>query len=256
MIPKPELRIRTQDGVTFAYRLAGPFSRFLAWLTDLVIVIGLSSLVSSLTQLIGFLPSIAGAATVLLGFVIWTGYGIFCEALLRGQTVGKRFLRLRVVDQTGHSLSFSQIVVRNLLRSVDMLPVLGLLGGICILLNRYGQRLGDLAAGTVVIMHSRFAPPDFSQLAVPKYNSLREHPHLAARLRQLTNPEMAAILLDALMRRETLDPQSRAELFAALSEHLRKLVRFPEPVLIGVSDEQFVRNVVDIVYREKAGSPT
>ena len=252
MIPAPELRIRTLDGVTFSYRLAGPFSRFLAWLTDLVVVIGLVSLLSSLTQLIAFLPAIAGAANIVLGFVVWTGYGIFCETVWRGQTIGKRFMQLRVVDQQGHSLAFSQIVVRNLLRSVDMLPVMGLLGGICVLLNRYGQRLGDLAAGTVVVVHSHFEPPDFSQLGVPKYNSLRDHPHLAARLRQLTDPRMAATLLDALLRRETLDPQSRAELFTTLATDLRQLVRFPEAALVGVSDEQYVRNVVDVVYREKS----
>ncbi|HAR67739.1 MAG TPA: RDD family protein, partial [Lentisphaeria bacterium] len=191
----PKLRIRTQDGVTFAYQIAGPFSRFLAWLTDLCLVLAVTAIVSQLTAVISVFPSLAGATMMLAGFAIWTGYGILFETLLHGQTLGKRFLQLRVVDQTGHVLSFPQVVVRNLLRGVDMLPVAGLLGGVCVLLNRHGQRLGDLAAGTVVIVNNRFSQPDFSQLGVPKYNSLRDYPHLAARLRQLTSPEMAATLL-------------------------------------------------------------
>src|SRR6185503_8817620 len=129
------------------------------------------------------------------------GYAILLEWRWRGQTVGKRLLRLRVIDAHGLQLRFAQIVLRNLIRLVDMLPLLYLVGGLTALLTRTGQRLGDLAANTVVIRERQPWQPDFETLATARYNSLLGYPNLAARLRSLTDPEVAAMAIRALARR-------------------------------------------------------
>ena len=86
------------------------------------------------------------------------GYGIGCEYFWKGQTLGKWMLGLRVMDMTGLELQFSQVVIRNLLRIFDQLPAWGLVGGVAMLASKHRQRLGDLAAGTVVIRDRRPEP--------------------------------------------------------------------------------------------------
>jgi hypothetical protein len=116
--------------------------------------------------------------------------------------------------------------------------------------------LGDLAAGTAVIRAPKLARPDLDQLLGGKYNSLAEIRHLAARLRQKVKPEMGSIALEALLRRDEIEPRARLELFRDLAAHFRELVEYPSEVVEQLSDEQYVRNVVEILFRsasEKAG---
>src|SRR5262249_28351400 len=152
------------------------------------------------------------------------GYGIFCEWMWRGQTPGKRMFRLRVVDIGGMRLQFNQIVVRNLLRFVDRLPGIYLFGGTTCWLNPHCHRLGDIAANTAVIRTQRVLEPDLDKVLEEKFNSIRQHPHLAARLRQRTAPAEADIALQALLRRDQFDPAARIELFSDLADHFRSKV--------------------------------
>jgi hypothetical protein len=66
-----------------------------------------------------------------------------------------------------------------------------------------------------------------------------------ARLRQRTSPHEANIALQALLRRDELDPNARVELFAQIAAHFKKIIPFPQEVIDGITDEQFVRNIVD-----------
>src|SRR5206468_9747860 len=93
-------------------------------------------------------------------FVVSIGYTITCEWSWRGQTLGKRLLRLRVVDAEGLRLQFNQVVTRNLLRFVDSLPIFYFVGGVVCWFSPKCQRLGDIAANTVVICYPRIAEPD------------------------------------------------------------------------------------------------
>jgi hypothetical protein len=196
---------------------------------------------------------VARDSLVLAYFVVPIAYGIACEWLMRGQTIGKRLLRLRVMDATGLRLSFSQVLMRNLLRAVDSLPALYLVGGAVCLLSRRGQRLGDLAAGTVVVRLPEDKTTDLAALGLQfKFNSLRENAVLAARLRQRVPPAVAAIALRALLRREQLDPEPRLEIFRDLAAQLKALVPYPEAVTSDLSDEVYVRNVVEIVFQSSA----
>jgi len=195
-------------------------------------------------------PNLAGAAGALGYFVLGIGYGITCEWFWRGQTIGKRLLRLRVVDAEGLRLQFHQVATRNLLRFVDSLPLFYFVGGLVCWFSPKCQRLGDLAANTIVIRAPLIDEPDLDQLLAGKFNSLRQYPHLTARLRQRVLPAEGALALQALLRREQFDPVARIELFAALARHFRAKVEFPPEATDGITDEQQLRNVVDVIYRQ------
>jgi hypothetical protein len=188
--------------------------------------------------------------------VISIGYGILTEWYWRGQTIGKRFMRLRVMDERGLRLHFSQIVIRNLLRVVDILPAFYLVGGTACLVSRRSQRLGDFAANTIVVRHPRIEEPDLEKLVSDKYNSLRTQPHIEARLRQLVTPQEAGLAVQALLRRDEIEDDARVELFRELAAHFKERVRFPDHLTEGLSDEQMVRNVVDSLYRRPASDPS
>ena len=243
------LQIRTVEGVVFSLLLAGPVIRFLAWLVDLACIMVLMTVFGLLTALLGMLSwNLAGALSAIGYFLISIGYGIACEWGWRGQTVGKRILGLRVVDAEGLRLQFNQVVTRNLLRFVDSLPATYLVGGLACWLSPKCQRLGDLAANTVVIRSPRVIEPDLDQLLAGKFNSLRQYPHLAARLRQSVSPVEAAVALQALIRREEFEPAERIALFAELTAHFRARTVFPPEARDGIADEQYLRNVVDVLY--------
>ncbi len=246
------LYIRTPEGIVFSQLLAGPVTRFFAWFIDQLCISAAMSLLGVVLNLLGLINwNFAIALYVISYFVISIGYGILLEWTWRGQTVGKRLLRLRVVDVEGMRLQFNQIVVRNLLRFVDALPAFYFVGGLTCWLNPRCQRLGDLAANTVVIRNPRVTEPDLDQLLAGKYNSLRQYPHLAARLRQRISPAEADVALQALLRREEFDPVARVELFGELAGHFQAKVEFPAEATDGVADEQYVRNLVDVLYRTR-----
>ena len=244
------LSIRTPEGIVFSQILAGPVTRFLAWVVDGFCIGVIMTLIGLVIGILGFLsPSFAMAFYVIAYFAVSIGYGILLEWAWRGQTVGKKLLRLRVVDVEGMRLQFNQIVTRNLLRVVDALPIFYFVGGVVCWFNRNCQRLGDFAANTIVIRTPRITEPDLDQLLTGKFNSLRQYPHLAARLRQNVSAGEAAIALQALFRRDEFEPNDRVELFTELASFFRGKVEFPAEATEGVADEQYLRNIVDVIYR-------
>src|SRR3954469_9528707 len=114
------LRIQTPEGIAFSFVLASPISRMLAWLIDIACVIGIAGVLGSLASYLSIISKDAAQAVyLLLYFAISIGYGIFFEWRWRGQTLGKRVMRLRVLDARGLHLELNQIVLRNLLRAID-----------------------------------------------------------------------------------------------------------------------------------------
>ncbi|HTB82695.1 MAG TPA: RDD family protein [Candidatus Sulfotelmatobacter sp.] len=246
------LNIRTPEGIVFSQNLAGPVIRCIACFIDQLCIQVVMIVFSVIVGLLGVVSFNLAVALYAIGyFAVNIGYGIFFEWSWRGQTIGKKLLRLRVVDVEGMRLQFNQIVVRNLLRFVDSLPAFYFTGGLTCWLNSKCQRLGDIAANTVVIRAPKISEPDLEQLLAGKFNSLRQLPHLAARLRQNITPAEADIALQSLLRRDEFDPVARVELFSGLADHFRGKVEFPAEATDGVADEQFLRNVVDVVFRAK-----
>ena len=244
------LLIKTPEGIVFSLLLAGPVVRFLAWVIDLACIAAILTVAGRALLLFQILSAdLAYAVLTLAYFLISIGYGIVTELYWRGQTIGKRLLRLRVMDEQGLRLQPSQIVIRNLLRAVDMIPGFYLVGGVACLVSWHAQRLGDFAANTIVVRHPKVVEPDLDQLLADKFNSFREHPHLAARLRQRVSPQEAGVALRALLRRDELDPRARVELFDEAAAYFRAIVEFPQEATFGLTDEQYVRNVVDVLFR-------
>lgn len=244
------LELRTPEGIVFSLPLAGPVSRLLALWVDLAVVSVLAGIVRQVvTVLFAWNTDAAQGAMTVAYFLLSFLYGIVSEWLWQGQTVGKRLLGIRVMDRDGLPMQFAQIVVRNLIRPIDMLPAFYLVGGIASLWTRHGQRLGDLAANTVVTRTRSLEVPDLRKLDRGRFNSMLEHPHLAARLRQRVPPPLAGIALDALLRRDQLDDGPRVALFRELADRLRSYVPFPPESVENLSDEQYVRNAVEILYR-------
>jgi len=250
--PHRALTIRTPEGVLFSLPLATPISRFLAWLLDAGCIAVLTNIASLVLRSLGILSAdAAGAVTTAAFFIIQIGYGMALEWFWQGQTIGKRVFGLRVMDVRGLRLHYSQVVIRNLLRSVDGLPAFYFLGGIVCLVSRHAQRLGDIAADCVVVRRVRLAEPHLDSLLKDnRYNSLKAYPHLAARLRQRVSPAEAAIALQGLMRRDELDPEARVALFAQMADHFRRKVVFPDEAVTGISDEQYIRNAVEVLFHE------
>jgi len=198
---------------------------------------------------------LAWAFMALSYFLISIGYGIVMEWFWQGRTIGKRVLHLRVMDVNGLRLQFSQVVVRNLFRFVDNIPGLYLVGGIACLLSARSQRLGDLAANTIVVWNPAIRQPSLDTITSDKYNSLRDYPHLVARLRQRTTPAEADIALRALFRKNILESAARVELFGKIAAHFRSIVRFPQEATDGISDERYVHNVVDLLMQQRENRP-
>jgi uncharacterized RDD family membrane protein YckC len=245
------LVMRTPEGAEFSYRLAGPVLRLLALAVDLAVIAAADSVLAKIFAVLLAASSDMQMMFTLIGyFVISQGYFITMEWHERGQTFGKRLLRLRVVDVEGLHLGLGQIVIRNVVRFVDGLPFAYLVGGCAVMLSRKGQRLGDVAAGTAVVWEREDTPPNAVLLGSEKFNSLRQHPAAVARLRQAVTPAEAAIAARALARRDQLEDAARVRLFADVAERLRTLVILPIDAIHGITDEQLVRNMVEVLYSE------
>ena len=149
--------IATPEGVELELTLAGAGSRFVSALADLTIQV---ALLLALAAVIGGVDAFGGAPEsdgvaaalyALLSFVVVTGYDIAFEVLASGRTPGKRMNRLRVVRSGGEPVGFVTSAIRNTLRLIDFLPFAYVVGAITILVTAKNQRLGDLAAGTLVV---------------------------------------------------------------------------------------------------------
>lgn len=158
--------ITTPESITIDFELAGPGTRFLALLLDLLIVMILMSMAFYVLVMVqsGFIAVEASselsavARAILVSFILITefaiffGYWFFLEAFQKGQTLGKRALGIRVMMRGGFPITVSASLIRNVVRLVDMLPPPCFAVGLfATLLSRNYQRLGDLAAGTFVV---------------------------------------------------------------------------------------------------------
>jgi uncharacterized RDD family membrane protein YckC len=242
------LTIETPEGAHFGLPLCGPIARFLAWCIDTLVITFGCSVLARVLYVLGTISRDAMTALSVLGFfMIWMGYGMTLEWIWQGQTIGKRVMGLRVMDADGLRLQPSQIVIRNLMRSLDSLPGLYLVGGMVLLLSRHYQRLGDLVSNTVVVRARVLEAPKFTVLEGEKYNSLLDSPHLAARLRANTSPELAQLAYQALLRRNEFEPGVRVKLFAAISNEFRRLAQYPDELTSAMTDERYIRNALQVL---------
>lgn len=161
------------------------------------------------------MASAAGVALIIMAlFVILWGYHVFFELAWNGQTPGKRAVGLRVLTTAGQPITFAHVLVRNLLRIVDFLPSSYMLGAVVMLITRRSQRLGDLAAGTIVVKERREAAPS-RLLAQP------DAPELPLQETAELTAEDVALAREFMQRRWELDPLRRRELAARIASRIR-----------------------------------
>lgn len=212
-------RIATPEGVSLELSLAGLGSRFVAVLVDVFLMgLVLAAVVVALrvTDTGGFA---AGAILALTVFSLLFVYPTAFELGAAGQTPGKRWNNLRVVHDDGSPLTFRSSALRNVLRLVDLLPGLYLVGAIAIFATRTNQRLGDLAAGTLVVREPRTA--SIAALETPPGEAADELP--AWDVSGLNAAELTA-LRRFLERRGSLDAVPRSLLARDLAGRLRPTV--------------------------------
>lgn len=214
--------VETPELVVLTYSIAGVGSRVLAAITDLVICFALlfALLVASAGLAVFAGPRVAFggiseswflAILILAQFALIWGYYVLFEGLMDGQTPGKRIHRLRVVRDGGYSVTFGVSAVRNLVRVLDMQPgLLYLIGLGSLLVTRRGRRLGDLAAGTIVVREEvrtlPAAPP------VPARETA-----VAAALQTLLSEDEYLVLDRFVERWAALEPPRRAALATQLA---------------------------------------
>jgi uncharacterized RDD family membrane protein YckC len=155
-LPDTDLVVATPERVAFGYQVAGIGTRAIAQLLDLLILGGvlLGVWFSALAVAQTGLQTVAYLLALLGSFVVVFGYFWACEAFWSGQTVGKKAFRLRAVGDRGEPMTFVQAGIRNVVRLVDFLPYAYGVGIVVLFINGKGKRLGDLAAGTVVVKDS------------------------------------------------------------------------------------------------------
>ncbi len=193
--------VYTPEGVALRLPAAGPVPRALAWVIDTAIRWGILMVVSMLCALFGK----AGYGLYLLAyFVVFWGYPILCELLFDGQTPGKRALELRVIADDGAPVGWLASITRNLLRTVDFLPVGYGVGLFASFADPWGRRLGDMVAKTMVI----HAPRDRQSLRPPQEGA-------QAPLQPLQPQEQAAVI--AFSERAARLTQERREELADIA---------------------------------------
>jgi uncharacterized RDD family membrane protein YckC len=219
------ISIPTPEGVELELVLAGLGSRLVAALVDFAI----QGAVLFALVLLGAGAGLAGDAgsgifqmlLVVAMFLTLFGYHVIFETLASGRTPGKRWAGLRVVRQGGEPPGFLAAAIRNLLRLVDMIPGFYAVGALAILLTGRNQRLGDLAAGTLVVRERRPASP---QPVLPVTGDWAATDRYAAwDVSGITQSEVATVRR-FLERRPGLDPAARLRLARELTSRLRPRV--------------------------------
>ena len=151
-------RVEIPGGIHLEAQVVGPIPRCFAFIIDQIIQGVVLSVMAIAVIPLG-IGGIGGGIFLIFLFVIEWLYPVLFEILMRGQTPGKKLLGIAVVNDDLSPVTLGTSLVRNLLRTIDFLPLFYLAGVITMLSNRRFQRLGDLAAGTLVISSSKSARP-------------------------------------------------------------------------------------------------
>lgn len=256
----------TPENVTIRYELAGFGSRGVAAVVDTLAQLLIFALLLGAVGLLVWLEvlppweELADALeSALLGLIIlvsaaiFWGYYILFEALWNGETPGKRWLGLRVIKDDGYPVDFRAVLIRNLIRPADALPALPLipsygLAFVAVLLNPHYKRLGDMAAGTLVVRHGQeegVSPGGFGRAEV--YRLLDAA--VLSQLSRLTREECRTVQR-YLERRGELPLFLRAEFARRLAQPLIEKFAYHVPDF-GMDYERWLEEL-DLAYRNRA----
>jgi uncharacterized RDD family membrane protein YckC len=238
------LDVRTPESVELTYHLAGLGSRFLAVLVDQSIQIAILIAILAGLALAGshaspaarheaaggkVVEAIAAAIVVFVLFAVLFGYFIVFEAFWNGQTPGKRLLGIRVVRDGGFPLDIGSAVVRNLVRVGELLLGYYAIAAVSTILSNENKRLGDFAAGTLVVRDAALGLPAERAAGEPVYGATR----------YLSGDERA-LVARFLERRDALSDVRRVQLAAQIAARVRD--RLP-PEMRAYEDEALLERL-------------
>jgi uncharacterized RDD family membrane protein YckC len=241
------LTIRTPEGVELNLTLAGVGSRFAAAVVDAIIeTVVLVAIVVLTIETNGFGAGgdWGAAILLLLVFVVFLGYDVAFEVLASGRTPGKRWNGLRVMLEGGQPIGFLASSIRNVLRLIDWLPSLYLVGVVSIVVTGKNQRVGDLVAGSIVVRERR--APSTVAPRVPAAAGPVAAPG-AWDVSAITPEELAAVRR-FLERRTEIAGDARHQLAATIEGRLR-------PKIAGAPDDLHGEPFLEQLVAVKSANP-
>ena len=258
-------RVETPEQIGLEYDIAGLGTRLMAAIVDMIFlgliagvvlclgVFGLTAVFASISN-----ESTANAIALTLValvffFVVW-GYFVLFETIWNGQSPGKRWTGLRVIQEGGYPIGFSHAAIRNIVRIADFLPFLYIIGAIVMLVDSRSRRLGDLVAGTIVIKEQQEVslatigsdqpvPPwpatvpsqPFPESPASGFSDSSQIPNLS----RISAAEHS-LLREFLQRRATLAPQPRVSLALQLAQGFARRLDYTPA---GDVPEQFLQRI-------------
>ncbi|HET6323931.1 MAG TPA: RDD family protein [Planctomycetaceae bacterium] len=245
-----ETTIRTPENVELTYALAGAGSRSAAYLVDcFVLAIAAQLLINVLFALVVLPvgPEWGAAISALFAFAIVNGYFIVFEWLMSGQTPGKWLIGIRVIKVGGYSLRFLDVLLRNLMRFVDFLPAFYGIGAASLIMTSRCQRLGDLVAGTLVVLQD---PSDADDLLLPLSADAVGEPVLPAGRLATVPGRLIDLAVEFVIQRSQLASRYRQQIAVELSDLIARVGGLPfEPT-------QSAESFLSAVIRQSGRMPT
>ena len=253
------LNIDTPENVIFGYEVVGIGSRFMAALVDTLAIVIIQVVVNlTMGLIVGNLLNIdiysawVTAVFGLISFALLWGYYIFFEMLWNGQSPGKRLVGLRVLKADGTPITLTESIVRNLVRLIDFLPIFYGLGVIVMFVNTQSRRLGDLAAGTLVVRDQEDLTLENLTVA-PRRHLLRQIPAPIVEqvnswpVERLTSVDIQ-LTEDYLIRRNELE--NSAQLARQILQRLLARMAVPEQT-IAIHDRPYFLAQIVKAYRHE-----
>lgn len=251
--------IETPENISFGYDVAGIGSRFLATLIDTLIqgtvyvfLVVVFVLIQNTSVLLGLPRELVSLLPILLLitlFVVQFGYFLAFELFTGGQTPGKRLFGLRVIKENGYPLAPLDCIIRNLVRIIDFFPFAYGIGVIVMFLNDRAKRLGDFAAGTLVVkMRDEVKLSDLQRASTPSVYT----PDLPG-LEQLREADIE-LIESFLQRRGQL--KDTGALAGTIARNIRARMNSPqvEERATTISHEEFLKQVA-AAYRKAHQKP-
>lgn len=252
------ITLQTPESVELEFTLAGIGNRALALLID-YIALGFTLIVFWVAWgifTVIFIDAFGNvrnlglwlfAIALFLNFAIYMGYFVFFEVLWQGQTPGKRYTKIRVIRDDGRREGIQQATLRSLLRPIDDIMFIG---AFLIMLTPKEKRLGDMAAGTVVVQEEYM-------VATTNFSISEKAQELAIELPQIANlslllPDDFATVREYLQRRNAMTPKAKDELSLHLARQIRNIIDLKD-LPEGLTPDVFLEAVY-IAYQQQTYS--
>ncbi len=249
-----EITVSTPESVQYSHEPAGIGSRFVASIIDtalqVTIIMGVAAIFGLWSSLplrspFSVLSTWATAASVFLVFVIFWGYYILFEVRWNGQTPGKRAVGIRVLKDGGYPIGLLDSVVRNLLRPVDFLPVFYGIGTAVVFFNSRCKRLGDFAAGTIVVKERRVEMPhSLSSFTVQSQEDMVINGQRLTNIYRLSEAEFDMVR-QFMIRRHAIQKDARLALAKKIVRPLVKKLELQLELIDG-REEEFLEKIARV----------